>query len=483
VTTPAALRKQIAGLSQVASAQKTIRAKADPVAFAKAVGIEPDGWQIRVLRSTSKRLLLNCCRQSGKSTTSAVRSLWRALFFSRSLVLIISPTQRQSFELLRKVQQLVQRLDGLMSPPVEKNNSSELEFANGSRIVSLPGENEHTIRGYSAATEIIVDEAGDVQDDIFDAILPMLTISRGSLLCAGTPKGQRGKFWQWWTGQDDYYERTEATWRDCPRIDRKDIDRARLELGEKFAQEYECQFLRLSGGVIYPAFSVNENVIAASPVGRDVWTYLLAIDFGYVDATAFAILGWRANERIVYCLHSYQKSGMLVDDIAEYAKNLSARWPFRTIIGDIGGYGKGPAMELGARYGLHIEPAPKTDKAGWISIVNAAFARKEFLIVGAENVELVDELVKLPWNATRTDSMAGYTDHLSDAASYGFRVALAYLEPDAPKPITTEADRIREEMRVYWQGLAEKQQAEEQFTGAPEQNAVADYLTALGVEQ
>ena len=36
----------------------------DRVAFARALGLEPDGWQEELLRSTSDRVLLNCSRQS-----------------------------------------------------------------------------------------------------------------------------------------------------------------------------------------------------------------------------------------------------------------------------------------------------------------------------------------------------------------------------------------------------------------------------------
>ena len=34
----------------------------DPVAFAVSLGIIPDAWQAQVLRSASRRLLLNCSR-------------------------------------------------------------------------------------------------------------------------------------------------------------------------------------------------------------------------------------------------------------------------------------------------------------------------------------------------------------------------------------------------------------------------------------
>ena len=83
----------------------------DRVAFAReGVGFEPDPWQEGVLRSSGKRMLMNCCRQSGKSTTAAVLALHEAVYRPGSLVLLISPSLRQSSELFRKVTNLLSRL-------------------------------------------------------------------------------------------------------------------------------------------------------------------------------------------------------------------------------------------------------------------------------------------------------------------------------------------------------------------------------------
>src|SRR5437588_5969789 len=44
----------------------------DPVGFVQdRLNCEPDPWQARLLRSRAPWILLNCCRQSGKSTTTA----------------------------------------------------------------------------------------------------------------------------------------------------------------------------------------------------------------------------------------------------------------------------------------------------------------------------------------------------------------------------------------------------------------------------
>jgi hypothetical protein len=84
----------------------TRRQTPDPVSLMQSVGILPDPWQAQVLRSSAHRLLLLCCRQSGKSTVSAALAWHTALAQPGSLILLLSPSLRQSQELFRKVLQV-----------------------------------------------------------------------------------------------------------------------------------------------------------------------------------------------------------------------------------------------------------------------------------------------------------------------------------------------------------------------------------------
>lgn len=71
--------------------------------FRSATGHTPDPWQAQLLRSTAPRILLNCCRQSGKSSAVATIALHEALFRPGSLTLALSPSLRQSQELFNKI--------------------------------------------------------------------------------------------------------------------------------------------------------------------------------------------------------------------------------------------------------------------------------------------------------------------------------------------------------------------------------------------
>ena len=168
----------------------------DPVAFAYELGFICDDWQASVLRSSSKRLLLNCSRQSGKSSTAAILALHETLYHAKRLVLLISPSLRQSNELFRKVTDFSNKLS--TKRKLIEDNRLSCTFENKSRIVSLPSS-EATIRGFSGANLIIEDEASRVDDELYRAIRPMLAVSNGRLILMSTPFGKRGHFYKEWS--------------------------------------------------------------------------------------------------------------------------------------------------------------------------------------------------------------------------------------------------------------------------------------------
>ncbi len=66
------------------------------------LGFAPDPIQARPLESESKRVILNCTRQWAKSTVSAAKAVHLAATQKDSLILVVSPCERQSGEFLRK---------------------------------------------------------------------------------------------------------------------------------------------------------------------------------------------------------------------------------------------------------------------------------------------------------------------------------------------------------------------------------------------
>jgi Terminase-like family. len=137
------------------------------------------------------RGILNCSRQWGKSTTIAAKAVHRASCVAGSLILAVSPSARQSGEFLRKAETFVRKLG--IRPRGDGDNQISILFPNGSRIVGLPGL-EATVRGFSAVSLLLIDEAARVPDEMYKAVRPMLAVSNGDLWLMSTPAGRRGFF-------------------------------------------------------------------------------------------------------------------------------------------------------------------------------------------------------------------------------------------------------------------------------------------------
>ncbi len=281
-----------------------LRLALDPVAFARVAGIEPDPWQADFLRSDARRILVNCARQSGKSTVAAARSLHNALYNPGSLTLLISPSQRQSSELFRKVADMFGRLPG--RPSLVEDNRLSLALPSGSRIVSLPS-GEATIRGFSGVSLIVEDEAAYTGDELYRACRPMLAASGGSLILASTPNGQRGHFWSEWENGGPTWQRIRVTAADCPRIPSEFLVDEQRSLGARiFQQEYGAEFLGEVAGALWSRALLDGTRVQRAPsLVRTVVGVDPAVTYGpESDETGIVVAGIDA-ERNVYVLADY----------------------------------------------------------------------------------------------------------------------------------------------------------------------------------
>lgn len=240
------------------------RLRADPARLLTAAGMDPDPWQTGLLRSPSRASLLLCSRQAGKSTVAAALALRALLLAPPALVLLLSPTLRQSGELFLKVLTLYRALGRPVPSLRPRDNTLRLELANGSRVISLPGT-EGTIRGYSGAALLVIDEAARVEDGLYYSVRPMLAVSQGALVCMSTPFGRRGWFYEEWRGGNPW-DRVKVTAGQCPRIPAAFLEGERRALGPRwFAQEYGCEFMEAAGAVFSGA-DIDAALAAPVPV-------------------------------------------------------------------------------------------------------------------------------------------------------------------------------------------------------------------------
>ena len=237
-----------------------------PASYLQSLGFEPFPWQMEALQPHN-RLILNCLRQAGKSTIISAKSVHRAKYYPGSLILLISPSERQSIELMKKVEEFMSRDSQI---ELKTNNALEKEFTNRSRIVALPGS-EKTVRGFSAPAMIIIDEASRVSDEMFFSLRPMMSgeTTKTELVLMSTPFGKRGFFYDSWnrphrwkrievSGRTDYPEERYRADRAregilawySPRHTADFLEEEREAMGDWwFSQEYMCQFVEAQDNV------------------------------------------------------------------------------------------------------------------------------------------------------------------------------------------------------------------------------------------
>jgi hypothetical protein len=145
------------------------------VEFARTrLQFEPDDRQKEVLASTA---------------------VHRAYTRPGSLVVLASPSERQSGEWMLKAEQLLKML-GIKAKGDGVNRLSPV-FPNGSQIVRLPGTDDR-IRGLSRVSLLLIDEAGRVTEELYKSPMPMLAVGNGDISLLSTPCGKRGFFYENW---------------------------------------------------------------------------------------------------------------------------------------------------------------------------------------------------------------------------------------------------------------------------------------------
>ena len=234
----------------------------DALGFAKRfLHWTPDPKQELVLSSNSRRVILNCARQWGKSTLAAAKIVHVTITRPGAVALIVSENLDQTDWVFQKIDRFLRQLGitqqqrplpkAASQPPPATLSCAGLSKANhrrhlqnGSMIIGIAAR-EEAVRSYTADL-VFFDEAARIDDDVIDALEPALAVRNGDLWMASTPRGRRGRFFEAWSygeeGPDLLKVRVPAS--ENPRITPSFVERIRREKGDDYArQEFDCEFV------------------------------------------------------------------------------------------------------------------------------------------------------------------------------------------------------------------------------------------------
>jgi predicted phage terminase large subunit-like protein len=369
------------------------KAANDPVTFAKYyLKFEPDPWQASFLESKAQRIILNCSRQSGKSTSTAILALWEAIYKPKSVIVLDSPSLRQSQELMLKFSEFLAFVD--QSVKLDSDTKLSVRFANGSRVLALPGS-EKTIRGISAVTLLILDEASGIPDELYGAVRPMLAVSKGRLVLMSTPRGEQGFFYETWA-KSEGWEKIEVPWSDCPRIDPAFIDEEKRERGSAWvAQEYECKFIAAGSTRIQRSWLKYEDHAPLQQLSIALGVDLAISTKETADYTAGAVLG-RDAEGTLHVLDVQRIRGSFSEQI-NFIKQLADKWqPSIVGIEDVA-YQKALIQQVAAQTSLNVKGIkPISDKVSRFAPLEARYEMGQVIHARSLPQSFESELLSFP---------------------------------------------------------------------------------------
>lgn len=235
---------------------------------------------------------------------------------------------------------------------------------------------------------------------------------------------------------------------DNPHIDRDEYRRSLEELDSITRDQLERGSWRQDTSTLVYKFDEHRHCVDELPrLPRGMsWSTVLAADYGNVDATALGALNFCVEYSDgVWLAESDKWAGLDPYGAAEILSGWMGRYKTVVgIVGDLGGLGKGYGVESRNRFGIPIEAAEKTNKLGFIKLLNGAYERDKFKVVRGTNEKFIIEVQALPWkDERRLEELPGVPNDLCDMGLYGWRKCRGFMHvepPTKPKPGTPEYD-------------------------------------------
>lgn len=216
------------------------RYAADPSRILADAGMPPDPWQTEFLQSAraTKLILLLMARQTGKTTACGALALAEATTTPDYTAVVIAPIEKQAKEFIRKMMDLFNRIGRPIG--VKREAVCEVEFANRSRVIALPGK-ERSVHGYTANL-LVIDEGARVPDEVFNAASPQISASKGRFVGLSTAFAKSGWFWEEWNNGKGYYKKKVSAY-ESSRHTRESLHEERRRMGPRwFAMSYLNEF-------------------------------------------------------------------------------------------------------------------------------------------------------------------------------------------------------------------------------------------------
>jgi phage terminase large subunit len=178
----------------------------DPAGFAReVVGLEPDPWQLDVLKALARgetRISIRSGHGVGKSTLLACVMVWYLLTRFPVKIIVTAPTAGQLFDALwAEVRALVRRLplawQGLLDMQADHISLKSRPDEAFISARTSRAENPDSLQGVHARFVMLVcDEASGIPEQVYEAAGGSMSTPGAITLLAGNPTKGTGFFWR-----------------------------------------------------------------------------------------------------------------------------------------------------------------------------------------------------------------------------------------------------------------------------------------------
>ena len=178
-----------------------------------------DKWQKEVLECDTN-IVLRSGRQVGKSAIISIKVSEYALNHKNKQIMVIAKVERQAQLLFQKILQYIHYKDkkSIKGRPTKH----KLDLKNGSTIQSLPaGDTGYGIMGFTIDL-LVADEAAFIPEDVWNSVIPTLSITHGKIILLSTPFLKEGYYYKCFN--DPSFTSFHKSSEDCPRRDEKFLE-------------------------------------------------------------------------------------------------------------------------------------------------------------------------------------------------------------------------------------------------------------------
>lgn len=434
--------------------------------------------QNEFIKDPSKQKAVLCTRRAGKSYGAGLY-LFKEAFETPNVSVLYTALTRASAKAIMYKDVL---------KVINAKYKLNAEFKESELLVRLPNGSEICLLGVDAKPDeaekilgrkfklAIIDEAGsfhyDLREIAYKIIRPTLIDLNGTLVMIGTPTNlTKSLFYDVTNGKESGWSVHKWSAESNPFI----ADQWNKEVAEliannptvvdtpMFRQMYKGEWVIETEKLVY---KYDSTINAKAPMNSDNYYYILGIDLGWNDATAFTVAAYSEHDRHLHYIYSHKKTQMLLSEVESQVKTLRDRYQISKFV--IDGADKQSVEEMRHRTMIPFEATDKRDKHNFIEIMNNDFRGGIIKVDSLECVDLIDEWQGLIWEYNVTTGQRkehpSCPNHCADSALYIHRYCYQYLarakeiKPDRDSVaymdmISDREDEIWEQSRAtpFWE--------------------------------